>query len=105
MVEKNLFVLKLNDDFRWVLYILMILMLTDEISMILYSYLMDGQLTEDLIDMENRICNIEEYIELYKYNIAMELLERLTHLNEIKTQVEMMMTMLFARIVSHVHQL
>jgi len=73
--------------------------------MIFYLYLMDGQLIEDLIDMENRICNIEEYIELYKYNIAMEFLERLTHLNEIKTQVEMTMKMLFARIVSHVHQL
>jgi len=67
--------------------------------MIFYLYLMDGQLIEDLIDMENRICNIEEYIELYKYNIAMELLERLTLLNE------MTMMKLFARIVSHVHQL
>jgi len=74
-------------------------MLTDRISMIFYLYLMDGQLIEDLIDMENRICNIEEYIELYKYNIAMELLERLTLLNE------MTMMKLFARIVSHVHQL
>jgi DNA-binding HxlR family transcriptional regulator len=73
--------------------------------MIFYLYLTDGQLIEDLIDMENRICNIEEYIELYKYNIAMELLERLTHLNEIKTQVEITMKMLFGRTVSHVHQL